>query len=107
MSINLIDYDTRYYSRYVKEPLQDALNLGKDLNLFDYKTNAFEYYDNSISKSMNWTRDKEHIVEFENGKDNGIHIILNADNIADLEKNQKANTTYKKYQKKYDKKTTK
>ena len=107
VSINLIDYDTRYYSRYVKEPLQDALNLGKDLNLFDYKTNAFEYYDNSISKSMNWTRDKEHIVEFESGKDNGVHIILNADNIADLEKNQKANTTYKKYQKKYDKKTTK
>ena len=107
VSINLIDYDTRYYSRYVKEPLQDALNLGKDLNLFDYKTNAFEYYDNSISKSMNWTRDKEHIAEFESGKDNGVHIILNADNIADLEKNQKANTTYKKYQKKYDKKTTK
>ena len=107
VSINLIDYDTRYYSRYVKEPLQDALNLGKDLNLFDYKTNAFEYYDNSTSKSMNWTRDKEHIAEFESGKDNGVHIILNADNIADLEKNQKANTTYKKYQKKYDKKTTK
>lgn len=107
VSINLIDYDTRYYSRYVKEPLQDALNLGKDLNLFDYKTNAFEYYDNSISKSMNRTRDKEHIAEFESGKDNGVHIILNADNIADLEKNQKANTTYKKYQKKYDKKTTK
>lgn len=98
--LNLLNYNPNTYNKSVKEPLLNALNVGQELGLFKYKTNAFKYYDDVISTLNNGANVKDKITNFETGKQYGIRIILNKD-MTDLEKNEKAHTTYNKYQNKY------
>lgn len=97
--INLLNYNPNTYNKSVKEPLLNALNTGVELGLFNYKTNAFKYYDEVIATSNNGRNASDKIHNFENGDKYGVQFILNSDMI-DLETNQKAHTTYKKYQNK-------
>ena len=98
--LNLLNYNPNTYNKSVKEPLLNALNVGQELGLFKYKTNAFKYYDDVISTLNNGANVKDKITNFETGKQYGIRIILNKD-MTDLEKNEKAHTTYNKYQNRY------
>lgn len=104
--INLIKYDPNDYNHNVKEPLENALNMGMELGLFKYETNAFKYYDDIISTANNGANIKDKVLNFETHKDNGIYIYLNA-NQTDLEKNNKAFKTYTQNKKRYDKATKK
>lgn len=97
--INLLNYNPNTYNKSVKEPLLNALNTGVELGLFSYKTNAFKYYDEVIATNNNGRNATDKIHNFENGDKYGVQFILNSDMI-DLETNQKAHTTYKKYQNK-------
>lgn len=101
--INLLDYNPNTYNKSVKEPLLNALNTGVELGLFSYKTNAFKYYDEVIATNNNGRNASDKIHNFENGDKYGVQFILNSD-MVDLETNQKAHTTYKKYQNKAKKK---
>ena len=103
--INLLNYNPNRYNETVKEPLKYALNVGQELGLFTYQTDAFSYYDDVIS-SLNWGANvQDKIDNFEKGKPYGIKFILNSDMI-DLEANHKANRTYNANKKRYDKKAT-
>lgn len=97
--INLLNYNPNTYNKSVKEPLLNALNTGVELGLFSYKTNAFKYYDGVIATNNNGRNATDKIHNFENGDKYGVQFILNSD-MVDLETNQKAHTTYKKYQNK-------
>ena len=97
--INLLNYNPNTYNKSVKEPLLNALNTGVELGLFSYKTNAFKYYDEVITTNNNGRNASDKIHNFENGDKYGVQFILNSD-MVDLETNQKAHTTYKKYQNK-------
>lgn len=97
--INLLNYNPNTYNKSVKEPLLNALNTGVELGLFSYKTNAFKYYDEVIATNNNGRNASDKIHNFENGDKYGVQFILNSD-MVDLETNQKAHTTYKKYQNK-------
>ncbi|MBQ9013448.1 MAG: hypothetical protein IJ094_07865 [Bacilli bacterium] len=97
--INLLNYNPNTYNKSVKEPLLNALNTGVELGLFSYKTNAFKYYDEVIATNNNGRNATDKIHNFENGDKYGVQFILNSD-MVDLETNQKAHTTYKKYQSK-------
>lgn len=99
--INLLNYNPNTYNKSVKEPLLNALNTGVELGLFSYKTNAFKYYDDVIATNNNGRNTNDKIHNFENGDKYGVQFILNSD-MVDLETNQKAHTTYKKYQNKTD-----
>lgn len=101
--INLLNYNPNTYNKSVKEPLLNALNTGVELGLFSYKTNAFKYYDDVIATNNNGRNASDKIHNFENGDKYGVQFILNSD-MVDLETNQKAHTTYKKYQNKAEKK---
>ena len=94
--INLLNYNPNTYNKSVKEPLLNALNTGVELGLFNYKTNAFKYYDEVIATNNNGRNVSDKIHNFENGDKYGVQFILNSD-MVDLETNQKAHTTYKKY----------
>lgn len=96
VELNLINYDLSKYNEKVKEPLLYALNTGVELGLFTYKTKAFSYYDEIISKNNNGANDKDKISNFESGKDYGIKITLYIDKI-DLDTNNKAHKTYTDY----------
>ena len=98
--INLIKYNPNDYNHTVKEPLENALNMGMELDLFRYETNAFKYYDDIIATANNGANVKDKVSNFESGKEYGIYIYLNASQ-TDLEKNAKANATYKRYQNKH------
>lgn len=101
--INLINYNPNTYNKSVKEPLLNALNTGVELGLFNYKTNAFKYYDEVIATNNNGRNVSDKIHNFENGDKYGVQFTLNSD-MVDLETNEKAHTTYKKYQNKGKKK---
>ncbi len=97
--INLLNYNPNTYNRSVKEPLLNALNTGVELGLFEYKTNAFKYYDEVIATKNRGRNVKDKIYNFEKGDKYGIRMILNGDMI-DLNNNQKAHETYKKHKNK-------
>lgn len=99
LELNLINYDITKYGERVKDPLLDALNMGKKLNLFSYKTNAFKNYDEAIATRNNGRNATNKVNDFENEP---IRIILNHNN-NDLDKISKAHETYLKNKKKYEK----
>lgn len=101
--INLLNYNPNTYNKSVKEPLLNALNTGVELGLFSYKTNAFKYYDEVIATNNNGRNASDKIHNFENGDKYGVQFTLNSD-MVDLETNEKAHQTYKKYQNKAKKK---
>ena len=105
-TINLINYNPNRYNETVKEPLEYALNVGQELGLFEYQTDAFNYY-YSVINSLNYGANvKDKIENFEKGKAYGIKFIIYGDMI-DLEANHKANKTYNANKRKYNKKATK
>ena len=91
VEINLIKYDTSRYMYYIRQPLELALYSGIDLNLFSFKTRAFDNYDDAINTLNNGANAKDKIANFE---DEGITIILNIDNVANLDKNEQAHNTF-------------
>lgn len=103
--INLIKYNPNRYNESVREPLEYALNIGQELGLFTYQTEAFSYYDSVINSLNNGANVQDKIYNFENGKAYGIKFTLNNDMI-DLETNHKASKTYQENKKKWKKKAT-
>jgi hypothetical protein len=104
--LNLLTYDTNRYNECVKEPLLYALNTGVELGYFEYKTDAFKYYDDVIATSNNGANVKDKITNFETGKDYGIRFIIK-NGMIDLESNAKAHKTYEANKKRYNKKSNK
>lgn len=100
IDLNLIKYDLSIYNRSVREPLENALNMGQELGLFKYQTNAFKNYDEAINNGNNGRNAKDKVSNFENEP---IRIILNHLN-NDLEKMEQAHKTYIQNKRKYARK---